>query len=176
MGLFLAQFTESIIYTDVGLNWRHLHQHATSASASKEPSPWLPVTDSMLSLAFLIESDAKMGYELRLKGGLDRVRDAMRLVQTSVRAQGKKPVSRNVAKKLAREVDEVKKILRREWQQIDTNESSSSYQGKLELSVPIGGFERNTVRRLLLTYGRAKQIRATPMALFMRVAPPNSPT
>jgi hypothetical protein len=171
VALFLAQFTGSVVYTDVGLHWQHLHQHATAGNASKE-SHWLPVIDSMQRLPFPVESSPGAVFQLRLTGKLDRIRSTLRQVRTSVSVQGKKPVSKNTVKELARELDEAKKALRREWQRINTSDLNSSYQGNLELSIPTGGFERNTVRRLLLTYGRAKHVRATPMALFMRVAPP----
>jgi hypothetical protein len=172
VALFLAQFTGSIIYTDIGLHWQHLHQHATAANASKEPVHWVPVINSMQKLPFRVESSPRAGFQLRLSGKLNGIKTTLRRVQNSVRLQGEKPVSKNAAKELARELDEAKKTLRREWQRINTRHANSSYQGNLELSIPTGGFERHTVRRLLLTYGRAKHVRATPMALFMRVAPP----
>lgn len=172
VALFLAQFTGSVVYTDVGLHWQHLHQHATAANASKELSHWLPVIDSMQKLPFLVEDSPGAAFQLRLAGKLDRVRSTLRGVRNLVRVQDDKPVSKNTVKELAHELDEAKKTLRREWKRINTSHSNSSSQGNLELSIPTGGFERNTVRRLLLTYGRAKDVRATPMALFMRVAPP----
>lgn len=39
--------------------------------------------------------------------------------------------------------------------------------GHVELSVPAGGFERNEVRRLLLTFGREKSVRPIPFAMFI---------
>ena len=171
VALFLAQLTGSIVYTDVGLHWQHLHQHATAARALQKSSHWLPVIDSMQKLRFPVEGDPGAALQRRLTGKLNRIGSTLRRVRSSVRVEGKKLVSKNTVKELARELDKAKKALRREWQRMGTSHSSS-YQGDLEISIPMGGFERNTVRRLLLTYGRAKHVRATPMALFMRVAPP----
>jgi len=168
VALFLAQFTGAVVYTDVGLHWQHLHQHATVAKASIESSHWQPVIDTMKKLPFRIEDDIEASLELRSTGNLDRIRSTLRGVRNSIFAAGEKSISKNTAKELARELVVAKKTLRREWQRTNTSSSNVSSQGNLELSVPNGGFQRNTVQRLLLMYGRAKQVRATPMALFMR--------
>lgn len=173
VALFLAQFTGSVVYTDLGLHWQHLHRHATSANTSIDSSPWLPVIDSMQKLHFRIESNPEASFQLRLSGELDSVRIALRRIRNSVRLQNEKPVSRKTAKKLARELDEAKRSLRKEWRRSNARHLDSSFRGNLELSIPTGGFELNTVRRLLLTYGRVKQAQGMPMALFMRLAPPN---
>jgi len=170
--LFLAQFTGSIVYTDIGLHWRHLHHHATTVNAPEESAQWLPVIDSIRKLPFRIESNPEVVLQLRFAGKLDNIGSALRRVRYSVDAQGKKEVAENSVRELARELDEAGEALHKEWQGMSKSHSTSSYQGNLELSVPTDGFERNTVRRLLLTYGRAKHCRPTPMALFMRVAPP----
>lgn len=41
--------------------------------------------------------------------------------------------------------------------------------GQIELSVPDGGFERNDVRRLLLTFGRAKSMCPIPFAMLIKL-------
>jgi hypothetical protein len=40
--------------------------------------------------------------------------------------------------------------------------------GRIELSVPQSGFDRNEVRRLLLTFGRAKFVRPIPLAMLIK--------
>lgn len=40
--------------------------------------------------------------------------------------------------------------------------------GQVELSIPAGGFERNDVRRLLLTFGRAEYVRPIPLAMLIK--------
>jgi hypothetical protein len=170
VSLFLAQFTGSVVYTDVGVHWQHLHQHAAAASSSREPTHWLPVIDSMQKLPFLVEGSPEAGFQLRLSGKHDRIKVTLRRVHNSVRQQDGKSFSKKTAKKLAREMEEAKKYLRKEWRRSDVSHSLGPLQGNLELSIPTGGFERNTVRRLLLMYGRAKHVRGMPMALFIRLA------
>ena len=41
--------------------------------------------------------------------------------------------------------------------------------GSVELSVPAGGFERNDVRRLLLTFGKAKTSHFIPLAMLIKL-------
>jgi hypothetical protein len=41
--------------------------------------------------------------------------------------------------------------------------------GRIELSVPIDGFQRNEVQRLLLTFGKAKVPRSIPFAMFTKL-------
>lgn len=170
VSLFLAQFTGSVVYTDVGVHWQHLHEHAAAASSSKKPTHWPPVIDSMQKLPFLVEGSPEAGFQLRLSGKHDRIKDTLRRVHNSVGQQNGKSFSKKTAKKLAREMEEAKKYLRKEWRRSDVSHSSGPFQGNLELSIPTGCFERNTVRRLLLMYGRAKHVRGMPMALFMRLA------
>jgi len=41
--------------------------------------------------------------------------------------------------------------------------------GAIEISVPAGGFVRNEVQRLLLTFGRSKTVRPLPLAMLIRI-------
>lgn len=173
VALFLGQFTGSIVYTDVELHWKHLHQHATTATSSSEPSHWQPVIDSMKKLPFRVEGSPETSIQVRLSGEHDRIKATLRRVRKSVHLYDKKPVSRKTSKELARELNEAKKDLRKAWRRGNVNHLDNTLQGNLELSIPIGGFDRNTVRRLLLMYGRAKHVRGMTMALFMRLAPPH---
>jgi len=170
--LFHAQFSGSIIYTEVGVHWEHLHQHATTVSASNGPSHWQRVINSMHALPFRLEVSSGAGLQLSQSGKHDRIRAALRRVHKSVSMHLGKPVSKKAAKEFERELDEAKKHLRREWSQCTAKQLENSFEGNLELSIPNGGFERNAVRRLLLTHGRVKNVLAMPMALFMRLVPP----
>lgn len=171
VALFLAQFTGSVIYTDVGVHWQHLHQHTTAADESKDPTPWLPVISSMQRLPFRVETTPGSGFQLRLSGKHDRIRTILRQIHNSICQHDGKSVSKKAAKELARELEEAKKYLRKEWRRSDASHLGS-LQGNLEISIPTSGFDLNTVRRMQLIYGRAKHVSGMPMALFMRLASP----
>ena len=122
----------------------------------------------------MLEANPQVGLQLRMTGKLDDIRSTFRRVANFVRAQGEKTVAKKAVKQLAGELHRAEKNIRREWQALGpTSALSMRFQGYVEISVPEGGFERNTVRRLLLTYGRAKHVRGMPMAMFVRTEPAN---
>jgi hypothetical protein len=41
--------------------------------------------------------------------------------------------------------------------------------GRIDLTVPGGGFERSEMRRLLLTFERAKVVRPIPFAMLIKL-------
>lgn len=57
--------------------------------------------------------------------------------------------------------------MRGEWAQAAQAPVTPGLSGKIELSVPSGGFECNEVRRLLLTFGRVKSVSPIPFAMFI---------
>lgn len=173
VALFLAQFTGSVVYTDVGVHWKHLHQHATAANAQKDQTYWEPVIDSVQKLPLIVEVSSNAGFQLRMNGKHDRIRNILQRVYYSARQLNGKTVSKKTAKELARELEEAKKYLRKEWRQSEESHFVGALQGNLELSIPADGFDRNTVRRLLLMYGRTKHVYRVPMAFFMRFLPPS---
>ena len=171
--LFIAQATGAILYTDVRLHWEHLHKHATTNSALMASTHWNPVNDSLKKLSFLIADSPEAGFHLRLNGKFDRIKYTLRNIQNTVYEQGEKGPSKGSVKKLVHELDAAKILLRKEWRRIENSQSNDNYLGTLELSIPAGGFDLNTVRRLLLTYGRAKEIQGTPVAFYMQIVSPN---
>lgn len=56
--------------------------------------------------------------------------------------------------------------MQREWADVA---STLRLVGHVELSVPLAGFERNDVRRLLLTFGRVKSVRPVPFAMLIKL-------
>jgi hypothetical protein len=100
---------------------------------------------------------------------LDDIRSTFRRFVNFVRAQDEK-----AAKHLAGDFHRAENKIRSEWQAFYPKSAvSTRFQGYMEISVPEGGFERSTIRRLLLTYGRAKDVRGMPMAMFVRAEPAN---
>jgi len=101
----------------------------------------------------------------------------------SIGAQRANAVPKKVIKELLKKFETAENRMRREWKDIAlTNTSLPQLQGRVELSIPEQGFERDTVYRLLLTQGRAKTIAPTPIAMFieleaahLRERPPATP-
>jgi hypothetical protein len=169
LALFLAQLTGSMIYTDVLLHWQHLHAHTSAATEPKVTLVWKPLVERIQTTSFILEANPQVVLQLRMAGKLDDIRSIFRKVANLIRTQDEK-----AAEQFARDFHSAENNMRREWQAFcPTSVMSLRFQGYMEISLPDGGFERNTVRRLLLTYGRAKQVRGMPMAMFVRAESAN---
>lgn len=169
LALFVAQLTGSTVYTDVQLHWRHLHSHTSAVIGSQEPSVWTPLIERIKTTAFTLEGNPQIDLQLRMTGKFDDIRSTIRRIANLVQAQGERTVASKVVKQFAGEMQRVKKSIRKRWKGLSSNmEASAPFQGYMELSIPKGGFERIAVRRLLLTFGRAKQVQAMPMAIFVK--------
>mgnify|MGYP001569941107 CR=1 FL=1 len=167
LALFLAQFTGSVLYTDVLLHWRHVHAHTSAANMPKVPAVWSPLIERMQTIGFALEANPQFGLQLRAADKLSGIRDTFRRVASLARAQSERTViKKSSVKELAAELRGATNNIRKEWQAL--GDLPTPFRGHLEVSLPEGGFERNTVRRLLLTYGRAKTVRTMPMAMFVK--------
>lgn len=167
VSLFLAKLMGATIYTDMHIHWQHLHAH-TSASLSKTPLAWMPLVEKVKSAHFLLSGNPVADFERRMSGSFKGMRTSWREMTASIGAQNGKAVPKKIVKELLREFETAESRMRREWRALYSNDASPpSFQGRVELSIPEQGFERATVQRLLLTYGRAKNVAPTPMAMFI---------
>lgn len=169
VSLFLAKLMGAVIYTDTRVHWQHLHTH-TSARRGKTPPEWIPFIEKVKSAHFMLDGNPYADFERRKAGHFEGMRTSWREITASIRAKSGKPVPKRVIKELAKEFDTAKSRMRREWKAVATSDASiPPFQGRVELSIPEQGFESATVQRLLLTYGRAKKVAPTPMAMFIEV-------
>lgn len=53
-----------------------------------------------------------------------------------------------------------------EWTNVP---SGARLAGKIELSIPAGGFDRTEVRQLLLKYGKARSVHPMPFAMLIKL-------
>lgn len=176
VSLFLAKLMGAAIYTDTRIHWQHLHAH-TSARQGKTPRVWMPLVEKLKSARFMLSGDSVSDFERRITDSFKGMRTTWREMVTSISAQSGKPVPKKVVKELMRKFDNAESRMHREWRAISsTGALFPPFQGRVELSIPEQGFERATVQRLLLTYGRAKKVAATPMAIFIECEPANHKT
>jgi len=96
----------------------------------------------------------RAGRFMRMKGELRP------LVDATIQQQARAPQSDQVASKIAKAAESMQHA----WTKVQLGHRLT---GRIELSVPASGFDRNEVRRLLLTFGRAKAVR--PIALAIRI-------
>jgi hypothetical protein len=167
VSLFLVKLMGATIYTDTRLHWRHLHAH-TSARLGKTPSAWIPLVEKVKSAHFMLGGNPSEDFERRMTGNFNDMRTSWREMVTSVSAKSGKPVTKKFIKELLKKFDTADRRMRREWKAIASmDDLFPPIQGRVELSIPEQGFERATVQRLLLTYGRTTKVVPTPMAIFI---------
>jgi hypothetical protein len=172
LALFFAQFTGSSIYTDVPLHWNHLHAHASAPYRPPNNSDWKPLVERINRIAFNLDGNPNSTFRIRNVGDLDEVRNVFRQILRFARTNLGKDVGKKAVKQLAGELRRVRKNIRQAWTALDSEMTKPvQFEGRMKLSVPNGGFERPTVRRLLLTFGRAKRVKPMPLALFFTVGP-----
>lgn len=157
--MYLASLTGSAIYTDAKVHWQQLHMYAQQGGRS-ESSAWAPVIESLRAVEFPISMNAQTVYEALQGGRVASMRAVLRRLVEAVKKSGDGPQPDQIAQQFAK----ANQVMQGEWGDI---EGAVRIAGHVELSVPAGGFERNEVRRLLLTFGRAKSVRPIPFAMFI---------
>jgi len=165
IAMFLAGLTGSVVYTDISLHWQHLHAHTRAAKASQPDATWQPIIDVANSIAFPIILDWHAGFQARVAGKFGRIRRVINDITKAIHDRD----GNTRASQLAMELKRVEESMHREW---STTMLARHLDGHIEFSIPTGGFESNAVRRLLLTFGRAKDVRPITMAMFIRTKSP----
>ena len=159
--MYLAALTGSVIYTDVEAHWRQLHLHALQADQAVDGA-WAPVVESLRAVDFPIDGNAATLYEIRLAGRFGGMRAAMRQFAEAVQRSG----DQSRPDQIALQFTKAAQAMKGEWRNVP---ETLRLTGQVELSVPSGGFERNDVRRLLLTFGKAKSVHPIPFAMFIKL-------
>lgn len=159
--MYLASLTGSSIYTDIEAHWQQLHMHAQNADRAPNPA-WAPVVDSLGAVSFPIDMNARTLLEALQAGRLGSIRPVLRRFAEAVQESS----GARLADQISLQLNEAARGVQREWADVA---STLRLIGRLELSVPLAGFERNDVRRLLLTFGRVKSVRSLPFAMLIKL-------
>lgn len=158
--MYLAGLTGAGIYTDIEVNWQQLHMHAIQADQPAGDT-WVPVVESMRAVNFLIDINPETLYKIRRAGRFGGIRSTMRLLAAAMRQAGRQPRQDQLAIQITRAAQ----TMNGEWAHLP---GARRLIGQVELSVPRGGFVRNDVQRLLLTFGRTKSVRPIPFAMLVK--------
>lgn len=163
IALFLAGLTGSFVYTDMLLHWRHLHEHTRAGSTPQTNASWSPVTDAIKAVMFPMQHDVNKLMEDRLSGG--RSGSIRRLIAQLFGSMLDTSTPARLSS-MVTQLDSAVKIMQQKRQD---QSSESVLDMQFELSVPTAGFENNAVRRLIVTFGRAKDIRIVPIAMLLHI-------
>jgi hypothetical protein len=154
--MFIASLTGAVLYADMDATWDQLHQ---------------PDYDQPVTPAAEWESDlrrfADIDFPLYLEDEGDStqanligvLRDLLRVVLNEAKC-GRQPPSAH----LRSLIDEALKV---SASYRPDESSSTAVDAWLRVSVPAGGFRRKHVTRLLLTFGRVKDVESVPLAFLL---------
>ena len=164
IALFLAGLTGAFLYTDSLLHWRHLHEHTRAGSSSQTNASLSPLTDAIKAIMFPMLLDVNKLMEDRLSGGQS---GSIRNLIT--RLLGSMLDNSNPAR-LNPMIMQLDKAVKQMQQKQQEELSESVLKTQFELSVPAAGFESNAVRRLIVTFGRAKDFQIAPIAMLLHIS------
>lgn len=147
-GLFVATLTGSFVYTDSDTHWVRLHQG--DGIHGYEPDPAAEETVRLM---------ANLDIEVPTLTGHHQVEPAA--------ARGTRALLRNVALALlAGEAHQASASAIAEVASPPGDEGLLTF--KLRASVPLGGFQRTDVSRLVLTFGRIEDVVPVRLAVFLQ--------
>jgi hypothetical protein len=158
--MFLAALTGSAVYTGEDTHWQHLHLHARSVSRAPS-ADWAYTTEVSRGAEFTIELDAQMLLEALRAGRFMRMKAELRPLVDAIQQQAHAPQSDQAASKIVKAAESMQHA----WTKVKLGHRLTA---RIELSVPASGFDRNEVRRLLLTFGRAKAVRPIALAILIK--------
>ncbi|MFJ4256837.1 DUF4238 domain-containing protein [Pseudomonas monteilii] len=147
-GLYVATLTGAFIYTDSDTQWARLHQ--TDGVNSYNEDPAAKEIAAQLKLMKIQIPTLTYYHESKPKSA-DITRALLRELAMALRTSAKFEVN---AKKA--ELDPT----------IATADAEHLVTYKLRGSIPVGGFQRTDVTRLVLTFGRLEEVPPVPLALF----------
>lgn len=160
MGLYLASLTGSIVYCQMDAMWNILHEpdgvrHVVTTDEWSANADFLEGVKIRLRI-----SDDALGSEALER--IASVRDV--LAQFLLSALKDSPAD-------LFKLSEGLSSLRDELQSDTASHKAGHISAHIKASVPVGGFYRKDVNRLLLTYGLASKALPVPMALKLQLAP-----
>jgi len=161
--LFLAGLTGSFVYTDTLLHWKHLHEHTRAGSTAHSDASWSPVIENIKAITFPMQYDDQKLVEDRLSGGQSG--SIRRLIARLLFSMLDVDIPARLNPMVA-ELDNSVQSMKLKWQQ---QSSETVFDAKFEFSVPATGFENNAVRRLIVTFGRANDVRIAPVAMLVQI-------
>ncbi len=162
--MYLASLTGSSIYTDIEAHWQQLHMYALQKNQGAN-SGWAPVVDALRGISFPIDINTDRLWEKLQIGLFKSIKSILRRFDEAVRDISATPCADQISLQLIKASQSMQ-------HEMADDENKSHLVGHVELSVPLTGFERNEVRRLVLTFGRLKSVHPMPFAMLIKLNMP----
>lgn len=149
--MFLAMLTGSIIYTDIESHWKHLHAFAQIGEENTNDK-LTPILNEWKRADLPLDLHIDSVLKTRLNGKNSDFRGLLRRFEKAIRR-------RETAEGMQQELHRV--ILK---QKID----ETIVTGGMDISAPLGGFDRKEVRRLILTFSKPDLVQKVPLVIYVR--------
>ncbi|MDX8123094.1 DUF4238 domain-containing protein [Janthinobacterium sp. GMG2] len=162
--LYAASLTGSIIHVDTEAHWVQLLKDA-QPSYSPSQTIWEPVRQALGEISFPVELIAQRVAERINSDDRPPIGTLLRRLAESVSAPDGGAESSTLAKQIRQARGKVERTGKREL-------VSSLISVHLDLHVPLGGFARPEVQRLLVMFAGVTQPRSIPYALRLVFAEP----
>jgi hypothetical protein len=160
--MYLASLTGSVIYTDLDVHWQQLHLHAVEKGGAQS-TEWTQAVEALRKVKFALELESLSVLDALQAGRFSRMKSRLRPLVDILQQQRQAPQPDQITSQISKFSETMQNV----WGNL---RSGQRLIGRIELSVPAGGFERNEVRRLLLTFGRAKSVRPIMLIKFEEAA------
>lgn len=155
--LYLATLTGSVIHVDTDAHWEQLLLDAQSAGAPSQ-RVWEPVRQALTEITFPVDLDSQQVAKRLSKGDVPPVHTLLRRLRNAIAKSGTEQAPHVLAKQLR----QVRRKVERKAIPIG---DSQMLQVRLDLHVPLTGFRRHEVQRLLVMFAGATRPRTVPYAL-----------
>ncbi len=164
IALFLGGLTGSFVYTDALSHWKHLHEHTHAGSTPQTIASWTPVTDAIKAIMLPMQHDTKKIMKDRLSGGqLGTIRSLITRLLGLL-------MDDSIPARLNPMITQLDSAAKRMKEKLQEQSSESVHDMQFEFSAPASGFESNSVRRLIVTFGRDKDIRIVPIVMLLHLS------
>jgi hypothetical protein len=141
--MFLAALTGSFIYTDIQAHWQQLQMHAVRGGSAQRDIDALHATVD--DIQFELEPNPQAVLSNRHNGGQGSGRIAMRSFLHALTSENAAVLPPDAATQLRHSLDKAAREFR-------PTGGMNRLRSNAHISAPPGGFERNEVRRLLITF------------------------
>ena len=161
MALFTAQITGSAIITDSATRWDELNA-AQVRSDGVVSYPWKGVSDLIAENKFIFCADSQSSSNQSINGSCGKLRKLFR----DMLNEAKNNVNDPDINLLNRYKNDFQKGFDSVVIPCDT-QGEYLFRGKMNFSIPKGGFVHNNVQRLLLKSGSQNHLNKVAMAIFL---------
>jgi hypothetical protein len=155
--MYLATLTGSIIHVDTDAHWEQLLMDAQLAGAPSQPD-WAPLRQALAEITFPVDLDSRRLAERLSTGDRPPISMLLRRLANSVSVPGTGSTSHELATRVRQARGKIEHIA-------PPAGDNNVLKARLDLHVPLVGFFRHEVQRLLVMFAGATRPRSVPYAL-----------